>query len=74
MPVTPVGDFTTEGGKKVMEAFMYRFHPQWRRAKELVDDLTQYTANFDVQVLEGKKVVEIRNTGINKGAAACLNS
>lgn len=40
------------------------------RAKELVDDLTQYTANFDVQVLEGKKVVEIRNAGVNKGAAA----
>src|SRR5690606_2741022 len=37
---------------------------------ELVDDLTQYTANFDVQVLEGKKVVEIRNSGINKGEAA----
>jgi hypothetical protein len=31
------------------------------RAKELVDDLTQYTANFGVQVLEGKKVVEIRS-------------
>lgn len=23
---------------KVMEAFMYRFHPQWRRTKELVED------------------------------------
>jgi len=42
------------------------------RAKELVDDLTQYTANFDVQVLEGKKVVEIRNMGINKGEAATM--
>jgi trehalose 6-phosphate synthase/phosphatase len=40
------------------------------RAKELVDDLTQYTANYDVQVLEGKKVVEIRSAGVNKGAAA----
>jgi trehalose 6-phosphate synthase/phosphatase len=40
------------------------------RAKELVDDLVQYTANFDVQILEGSKVVEIRNSGVNKGAAA----
>ena len=29
-----------------------------------------YTANFDVQVLEGKKVVEIRAAAVNKGAAA----
>jgi trehalose 6-phosphate synthase/phosphatase len=40
------------------------------RAKELIDELVSYTANFDVQVLEGKKVVEVRNSGINKGAAA----
>ncbi len=44
------------------------------RAKELTDDVVMYTANFDVQVLEGKKVIEIRNSGVNKGAAAlhCL--
>jgi trehalose 6-phosphate synthase/phosphatase len=41
-----------------------------QRAKELIDDLVQYTANIDVQILEGKKVVEIRNSGVNKGAAA----
>jgi trehalose 6-phosphate synthase/phosphatase len=41
-----------------------------QRAKELIDDVTQFTANFDVQVLEGKMVVEIRNAGVNKGAAA----
>jgi trehalose 6-phosphate synthase/phosphatase len=40
------------------------------RAKELIDELVSYTANFDVQVLEGKKVVEVRNSGVNKGAAA----
>jgi trehalose 6-phosphate synthase/phosphatase len=40
------------------------------RAKELLDDLAGYTRNIDVQVLEGKKVVEVRNSGINKGTAA----
>jgi trehalose 6-phosphate synthase/phosphatase len=40
------------------------------RAKELLDDLADYTRNIDVQVLEGNKVVEMRNTGINKGTAA----
>ncbi len=40
------------------------------RAKELIDELVSYTANLDVQVLEGKKVVEVRNSGVNKGAAA----
>ena len=40
------------------------------RAKELLDDLANYTRNIDVQVLEGKKVIEVRNSGVNKGAAA----
>ena len=39
------------------------------RAKELLDDLAGYTRNVDVQVLDGKKVVEVRNSGFNKGTA-----
>ena len=39
-------------------------------AKELLDDLTGYTRNIDVQVFEGNKVIEVRNTGVNKGASA----
>ncbi|HZR16257.1 MAG TPA: bifunctional alpha,alpha-trehalose-phosphate synthase (UDP-forming)/trehalose-phosphatase [Verrucomicrobiae bacterium] len=40
------------------------------RAKELLDDLAGYTRNIDVQVLEGNKVLEVRNTGVTKGTAA----
>jgi trehalose 6-phosphate synthase/phosphatase len=40
------------------------------RAKELVDTLVHFTANLDVQVMEGKKVVEVRCSGVNKGTAA----
>ena len=40
------------------------------RAKELLDDLAGYTRNIDVQVFEGNKVIEVRNTGVNKGTAA----
>jgi trehalose 6-phosphate synthase/phosphatase len=40
------------------------------RAKELVDDLMNFTANIDVQVLQGSKVVEVRQAGVNKGSAA----
>jgi trehalose 6-phosphate synthase/phosphatase len=40
------------------------------RAKELLDDLTGYTRNIDVQVFEGNKVIEMRNSGVNKGTAA----
>jgi trehalose 6-phosphate synthase/phosphatase len=44
------------------------------RAKELLDDLADYTRNIDIQVLEGDKVIEVRNTGVTKGTAAlyCL--
>jgi len=39
-------------------------------AAELTDHLVHFTANIDIQVLQGSKVVEIRNAGVNKGNAA----
>ncbi len=39
-------------------------------AKELVDNLINLTANLDLQILQGSKVVEVRNSGANKGTAA----
>ncbi|HEY6193024.1 MAG TPA: bifunctional alpha,alpha-trehalose-phosphate synthase (UDP-forming)/trehalose-phosphatase [Bacteroidota bacterium] len=39
-------------------------------AMELMDDLHRFTANIDLQVLQGKKIIEVRNSGINKGLAA----
>jgi len=41
-----------------------------RRARELLDALSGFTRNIDVQVLEGNKVLEVRNTGVSKGTAA----
>ena len=41
-----------------------------RRARELLDALPGFTRNIDVQVLEGNKVLEVRNTGVSKGTAA----
>jgi trehalose 6-phosphate synthase/phosphatase len=38
-------------------------------AHELMDDLVAFTANIDLQVLQGNKVIEVRNAGVNKGAA-----
>ena len=40
------------------------------RARELLNHLAFITANTDLQVMEGNKVLEIKNAGINKGAAA----
>lgn len=40
------------------------------RVLELVDELTHLTANMGLQILEGEKVVEVKNAGVNKGRAA----
>lgn len=40
------------------------------RVREIRDELVYITANENVQVLEGNKVVEIRNAGVDKGKAA----
>ncbi|MDX2286700.1 MAG: bifunctional alpha,alpha-trehalose-phosphate synthase (UDP-forming)/trehalose-phosphatase [Bacteroidia bacterium] len=40
------------------------------RVREIRDELIYLTANHNLQVLEGNKVVEIRNAGVNKGKAA----
>ena len=37
---------------------------------EITDHLVSLTSKIDLQVLQGNKVVEIRNAGINKGIAA----
>lgn len=38
-----------------------------QRAKELCDDLADYTRNIEVQVLQGHKVIEVRHAGAHKG-------
>lgn len=40
------------------------------RANELKDELSSLIANLDIEVLEGHKVIEVKNSGINKGRAA----
>jgi trehalose 6-phosphate synthase/phosphatase len=40
------------------------------RARELMNHLNFMTSNTDLQVLEGNKVIEIKNAGVNKGTAA----
>ncbi|MFO7863376.1 MAG: trehalose-phosphatase, partial [Salinivirgaceae bacterium] len=40
------------------------------RANELKDQLTSLVANHDLEILEGNKVIEVKNSGTNKGKAA----
>jgi trehalose 6-phosphate synthase/phosphatase len=59
--------------KEFSLAWHYRradFEQASRRARELLDALAGFTRNIDVQVLEGNKVLEVRNTGVSKGTAA----
>ncbi|MDP3919925.1 MAG: bifunctional alpha,alpha-trehalose-phosphate synthase (UDP-forming)/trehalose-phosphatase [Candidatus Omnitrophota bacterium] len=44
--------------------------------KELIDELVNYTATIDLQVLQGSRVVEVRMSGVNKGVGGMhfLNS
>lgn len=40
------------------------------RSCELFDNLNEFLANTDLQLMHGKKVIEVRPRGINKGMAA----
>jgi trehalose 6-phosphate synthase/phosphatase len=40
------------------------------RKHELIDTLAQYISTYRLQIMEGNKVVEIKNAGINKGHAS----
>jgi trehalose 6-phosphate synthase/phosphatase len=40
------------------------------RSNELKDELTSFVANHNLEIMEGNKVVEVKNAGINKGKAA----
>jgi trehalose 6-phosphate synthase/phosphatase len=40
------------------------------RAKELTDDLVQFTANIGIEILQGSKAIEVRNADVNKGMGA----
>jgi len=40
------------------------------RANELKEDLTGLIANHNLEIMEGSKVIEVKNAGVNKGRAA----
>ncbi len=41
-----------------------------QRSWELKDDLKTFVANLNLEIMDGDKVIEIKNAGINKGRAA----
>ena len=40
------------------------------RSRELINNLQYLTTNMPIKILEGNKVIEVKNAGINKGVAA----
>ena len=65
------GSFVEEKGNSLVWHYRNADPNQGRAiAAEVTDNLVNFTANVDVRVLKGSKVVEIRNAGIDKGRAA----
>ncbi len=65
------GSFIEE--KEFSLVWHYRKANPWLgelRARELINNVSNTIANLNLQVLEGSKVVEVKNTGINKGRTA----
>ena len=65
------GSFIEE--KKSTLAWHYRnTHPDlgFNRSRELRNSLLQLTGNTPLQVIDGNKVLEMRMTGVDKGATA----
>ncbi len=65
------GSFLEE--KEFVLVWHYRMANPWlarMRAKELTGNLLNLAANMDIQVMQGNKIIEVRNSGANKGDAA----
>jgi len=64
------GSFLEE--KEFALVWHYRMANPWlarMRAKELTGNLLNIVSNMDVQVVRGNKIIEIKNSGANKGDA-----
>ncbi len=64
-------DYCEKKGVLLMEAFMYRFHPQWRRARALVDcfDIGTVRATHCIFTYNNKDPKNIRNIAAFGGGA-----
>jgi predicted dehydrogenase len=64
-------DYCAKKGVPLMEAFMYRFHPQWRRAKDIVraGELGTIVSTNGVFSYDNKDPSNIRNIAAAGGGA-----
>ncbi|HEC42341.1 MAG TPA: Gfo/Idh/MocA family oxidoreductase [Bacteroides sp.] len=66
---------------KVMEAFMYRFHPQWKKAKELVEEgsigkvyaIQSFFSYYNVDPANIRNQVEIGGGGLMDIGCYCIS-